>query len=100
MKDHYGFTGEEYDSLLKSGVTFAELFKDNKKYLVEERRLDDPIPISTICLYYYIDKTRTDPLQDNTSSGKIFTKLFSKLTTEDKLAVSDYIELAENNYRD
>ena len=99
MKEHFGFTDSEYNNLLKSGITFTDLFNQAKNYKVEKHNLLVPIPISEICLYYYLDVVQKDPLVEKTKPSTIFQALFKKLNFNDQLDLSSYIELVENNYR-
>lgn len=90
MRKHYGFSEAEYSSLLNNGVTIKQLFDSSEIFMVS--KYTKYIPISEICLYYFIDQTSINPFSSSDPPSKIFIALFNQLDFVSKMDIKAYIK--------
>ena len=92
MKDHYGFSDDAYDALIKSGVTVKDLFRAVSLF----DPYDSGAEINLTGLLYYVDKKgdfNEPPLLPHKKIAKAF---WEQLPIREKIAVAEYIdEVAE-----
>lgn len=88
MKKHYGFDEAEYKILLQNGITIENLF--DYKELFSVSKFTEFIPITGICLYYFIDRTINNPFSSKDPPSIIFLALFDKLDFISKMEIREY----------
>ena len=88
MKEHYGFSDEEYNKLIESGVTIRDLFKAVPLF--------DPYgsgePINFTGLLYYIDAKGDFNEPPKLPHKKIATAFFNGLPIKERIAAAEYID--------
>lgn len=92
MKDHFGFTDEEYKKLLKNGVSVEQLFKFANEYKVGNS-LEQ---MSFVNLFIYVDLKGDFTTKPDFPSKKICRAMFEKLNDKQKVEISNYISDLED----
>ena len=93
MEEHFGFTKAQYDALLKGGVTVRNMLDAVSAF--------DPIksglPLTTVNLYYLIDKVGDFRLPPFTAEKKIAKVFFENFSAKEKIKIFDYLEGDEDD---
>jgi len=92
MQEHFGFNDEEMKALTSNGVTIKHMFNFARDF--------DPcgkeLPIGYLNLFFYVDKHGDIEKPPHFAHKKIARAIFEKLTIQQKIEISEYMEDCEN----